>query len=43
MRLDLARTLLKLGADPNAGTPERDTVRGYRTVLGAAIGRGQHP
>ena len=42
-RLDLARALLKLGADPNAGTPEKDTVRGYRTVLGAAVGRAQHP
>ena len=42
-RLKLARTLLKLGADPNAGTPERETVRGYRTVLGAAVGRARHP
>ena len=42
-RLDLARAFLKLGADPNAGTPEKDTVRGYRTVLGAAVGRAQHP
>ena len=42
-RLQLARRLLNLGADPNAGTPERDTVRGYRTVLGAAAGRARHP
>ena len=42
-RLQLARKLLNLGADPNAGTPERDTVRGYRTVLGAAVGRARHP
>ena len=35
-RLDLAARLLELGADPNAGTPEAETVRGYRTVLGAA-------
>ena len=42
-RLQLARTLLKLGADPNSGTPERETVRGYRTVLGAAVGRARHP
>ena len=42
-RLQLARKLLNLGADPNAGTPERDSVRGYRTVLGAAVGRARHP
>lgn len=42
-RLELARTLLELGADPNAGTPEEETVRGYRTVLGAAVGRARHP
>ena len=42
-RLQLARGLLNLGADPNAGTAERDTVRGYRTVLGAAAGRARHP
>ncbi len=38
-RLDLASRLLELGADPNAGTREAETVRGYRTVLGAAAGR----
>ena len=40
-RLEVARGLLELGADPNAGTPEAETVRGYRTVLGAAVGRAR--
>ena len=40
-RLETARTLLELGADPNAGTPEAETVRGYRTCLGAAVGRAR--
>ncbi len=40
-RLDLAGKLLELGADPNAGTREAETVRGYRTVLGAAAGRAR--
>ena len=40
-RLDLAGKLLELGADPNAGTREAETVRGYRTVLGAAVGRAR--
>ena len=40
-RLDLAGKLAELGADPNAGTREAETVRGYRTVLGAAVGRAR--
>ena len=40
-RLDLAGKLLELGADPNSGTRESETVRGYRTVLGAAAGRAR--
>ena len=40
-RLGLARKFLELGADPNAGTPESETIRGYRTVLGAAVGRAR--
>lgn len=40
-RLAIARGLLEMGADPNAGAPEADTVRGYRTVLGAAAGRAR--
>ena len=40
-RVDLASSLLELGADPNAGTREAETVRGYRTVLGAAVGRAR--
>lgn len=40
-RLDLASGLLEMGADPNAGTQEAETVRGYRTVLGAAAGRAR--
>ena len=42
-RLDTAKALLDLGADPNAGTGERETIRGYRTALGAAIGRARSP
>ncbi len=42
-RLDMAKVLLDLGADPNAGTQERETIRGYRTALGAAIGRARNP
>ena len=40
-RLRLAGALLAMGADPNAGTRETDTVRGFRTVLGAAVGRAR--
>lgn len=42
-RLDIAKALLDLGADPNAGTRESETIRGYRTALGAAIGRARNP
>lgn len=42
-RLDIAEALLGLGADPNAGSRESDTIRGYRTALGAAIGRARNP
>ena len=42
-RLDTAKALLDLGADPNTGTRESETMRGYRTALGAAIGRARHP
>ncbi|MDE0190732.1 MAG: ankyrin repeat domain-containing protein [Gammaproteobacteria bacterium] len=42
-RLDIAKALLDLGADPNTGTRESETIRGYRTALGAAIGRARHP
>lgn len=42
-RLDIAEALLDLGADPNTGTRESETIRGYRTALGAAIGRARHP
>ncbi|MYF27924.1 MAG: hypothetical protein F4029_05160 [Gammaproteobacteria bacterium] len=42
-RLDIAKALLDLGADPNAGSRERETIRGYRTALGAAIGRARNP
>ena len=37
-RTDIAKRLVELGADPNVGCRERETVRGYRTALGAAIG-----
>ena len=42
-RLNLAKALLDLGADPNSGTRESETIRGYRTALGAAIGRARNP
>ena len=42
-RLDVAKALLDLGADPNSGTRESATIRGYRTALGAAIGRARNP
>lgn len=42
-RLDIAKTLLDLGADPNTGTRESETIRGYRSALGAAIGRARNP
>ena len=42
-RLRLASALLELGADPNAGTRESDSVRGYRTALGAAVGHARDP
>ncbi len=42
-RLDIARALLDLGADPNAGVRESETIRGFRTALGAAIGRARSP
>ena len=37
-RIALAEELINLGADPNAGAPESETVRGYRTALGGAVG-----
>ena len=42
-RLRLLRDLLDLGADPNAGTREADSMRGFRTALGAAIGSARDP
>ena len=42
-RVGVARALLGLGADPNAGIRESETIRGYRTALGAAIGRARDP
>ncbi|MCY3841405.1 MAG: ankyrin repeat domain-containing protein [Gammaproteobacteria bacterium] len=42
-RLDIAKALLDLGADPNTGTRESETIRGYRTALGGAIGRARNP
>ena len=41
--MKLLEGLLGLGADPNAGTRETESVRGYRTALGAAIGRARDP
>lgn len=42
-RRGLTDALLELGADPNAGIRESETIRGYRTALGAAIGRARDP
>lgn len=36
-RVELAKYLLERGADPNLGIAERESIRGYHTVLGAAI------
>ena len=38
-RLAIADGLIAAGADVNAGLPEAETIRGYRTALGAAVGR----
>lgn len=42
-RLTIAKTLISLGADVNCGMREAETIRGYRTALGAAIGRVRGP
>ena len=42
-RVKLLERLLDLGADPNAGTREGESVRGFRTALGAAIGQARNP
>lgn len=42
-RLAIAKTLISLGADVNCGMREAETIRGYRTALGAAIGRVRSP
>ena len=38
LRRDWADQLLKNDADPNVGIAERDSIRGFRTCLGGAIG-----
>ena len=38
IRRDWTDQLLQNNADPNAGLRERDTIRGFRTCLGGAIG-----
>lgn len=42
-RLAIAERLLALGADPNIGMVEAETVRGFRTCLGGAVGRARSP
>ena len=42
-RIKLLAGLVRLGADPNAGTREAESGRGFRTALGAAIGRARDP
>jgi len=40
-RVRIGEALVESGADPNAGMRESETIRGYRTALGAAIGRAR--
>ena len=42
-RLEIARRLIDLGAVANVGAREAETIRGYRTALGAAVGRARQP
>ena len=42
-RVAIAERLLALGADPNVGVVESETVRGFRTCLGGAVGRALSP
>lgn len=42
-RIALARDLVALGADVNAGMREADSLRGYRTALGAAVDCARSP
>ena len=42
-RLEAAQALIDLGADVNAGLREAETIRGYRTALGSAIGKARSP
>ena len=42
-RVAIAERLLALGADPNVGMVESETVRGFRTCLGGAVGRARSP
>ncbi len=42
-RVAIAERLLALGADPNLGMVEAESVRGFRTCLGGAVGRACSP
>jgi ankyrin repeat protein len=42
-RRDLVSALIALGADVNTGNAELESVRGYRTALGAAVGLARDP
>ena len=42
-RVSIAKALIGLGADANAGLREAESIRGYRTALGAAVGRARSP
>ena len=42
-RLEIADALIAAGADVNAGMREAETIRGYRTALGAAIDCARSP
>ncbi|MCY4655843.1 MAG: ankyrin repeat domain-containing protein, partial [Gammaproteobacteria bacterium] len=37
VRLQITRKLLNLGASPNSGMYEMDSIRGYRTLLGMSV------
>ena len=43
VRLEIADALIAAGADVNAGMREAETIRGYRTALGAAIECARSP
>lgn len=43
VQLNLATALLDIGADPNVGVSEQVSLRGFQTLLGAAVGKAKSP